>query len=67
MMRYIKTKTRTYDDKDNTSLLDLNVSDNGVEGDSLIIISIESLLVYGNKYYPQVYLDNYRQTNDRLS
>ena len=29
----------------------------GIECESFTIISIDSLLVYENKYYPQVYLD----------
>ena len=43
-----------------------------VESKSFTVISIDSLLVYENKYYLQVYLDDsvyktYKQTNDRLS
>ena len=30
-----------------------------IEYESFTVISIDSLLVYYNKYYPQVYLDNY--------
>ena len=32
--------------------------EDGVECESLTIISIDSLLVYYSKYYVQVYLDN---------
>ena len=52
--RYITTKIRTYGDKVYTNFHDLNVSKDGVESESLKIISISFLLVYGNKYYPQV-------------
>ena len=43
-----------------------------VESKSFTVISTDSLLVYENKYYLQVYLDDsvyktYKQTNDRLS
>ena len=34
------------------------MQEDGVEYESFAIISIESLLVYENKYYLQVYLDN---------
>ena len=37
---------------------DLNVSEVGVERQSFTIISIDSLFVYENKYYLQIYLDN---------
>ena len=43
-----------------------------IEYESLTVISIDSLLVYGDKYYLQVYLDNRaykkncKQTNGRL-
>ena len=44
--RYIKTKIRTYHDKVYT------------ECESFKVISIDSLLVYNNKYFLQVYLQN---------
>ena len=56
--RYMKTKIRTYIDKVYTNFRSLNVLENGVECESCSIISIDSLLVYENKYYLQVYLDN---------
>ena len=52
--RYITTKIRTYGDKVYTNFHDLNVSKYGVESESLKILSISFLLVYGNKYYLQV-------------
>ena len=56
--RYIETKIRTYGDKVYINFRGLNVSEDGVECKSFKIISIDSLLVYENKYYIQVYLDN---------
>ena len=46
--------------------------EDGVECESFTIASIDSLLVYENKYYLQVYLDNHvyeivENANDRLS
>ena len=43
--RHIKTKTRTYGHKVNTSFCGLNVSEDSVECESFTVISIESLLV----------------------
>ena len=69
--RYIKTKIRTYVDKVCTNFRGLNVPEDDIEYESFTVISIDSLLIYENKYYLQVYLDNCayncRQTNDRLS
>ena len=56
--RYIKTKTRTYGDKTYTNFRGLNMLEDGVECGSFTVISIDSLLVYDNKYYLQVYLGN---------
>ena len=56
--RYIKTKVRTYGDKANINFCGLSVLEDGVECKSFTAISIDSLLVYGKKYYLQVYLDN---------
>ena len=56
--RYIKTKIRTYGDKVYTNFRELNVPEDGVECKSFTIIFVDSLLVYENKYYLQVYLDN---------
>ena len=65
--RYIKTKIRTYDDKVYTNFHGLNVPENDIKCKSFTVISIDSLLVYDKKCYLQVYLDNCKQTNDRLS
>ena len=54
MMVY-KTKRRTY--RNNFRVL--NVPGEGAECQSFTVISNDSLLVYDNKYYLQVYLDNY--------
>ena len=51
--RYIKSKIRTYGDKVYTNFLE-----DDIECESFTVISIDSLLVYDNKYYLQVYLDN---------
>ena len=56
--RYIKTKIRTYGDKVYTNFRGLNVSEDYTECESFTVISNDSLLVYENKYYLQVYLDN---------
>ena len=56
--RYIKTKTRTYEDKIYTNFRGLNVPEDGIECESFIVIAIDSFFVYRNKYYLQVYLEN---------
>ena len=54
----MKTKRRTYGDKVYTNFRDLNVLEDDLECESFTVISIDSLLLYENKYYLQVYLDN---------
>ena len=56
--RNVKTKIRAYGDKVYTKFRGLNVSKEDVESESFSVISIESLLVYENRYYLQVHLDN---------
>ena len=56
--KYIKSKIRTYGDKIYTNFHGLNVPEDDTECESFTVISIDSLLVYNNKYYLQVYLDN---------
>ena len=56
--RYIKPKIITHGYKIYINFRGLNVPKDGVECKSFIIISIYSLLVYENKFYLQVYLDN---------
>ena len=55
---YIKPKIRIYGGNIYINFRGLNVSYNVVECECFIIIAIDSLLVYANKYYLQVYLDN---------
>ena len=52
--RYLKT----YGGKVNTNFRGLNVPEVDIEYESFTVISIDSLLVYENKYYLHVYLDN---------
>ena len=56
--RHIKIKRWTYCDKAYTNFWGLNDPEGGVEYESFTIISIDSLIVYKNNYYLQVYLDN---------
>ena len=56
--RYIKTKLRRYGDKVYTSFCDLNVPEDNIECEYFAVIFIDFILVYENKYYLQVYLDN---------
>ena len=57
--RYIKTKIRTYGDKVYTKFRGLNVLEDGTECKSFTVIHIDSLLVYDNKYFLQVYLKSW--------
>ena len=69
--RYIKTK-KTYGDKVYTNFRGLSLSKDDIEYESLTVISIESLLVYENKYFWQIDLDKCackiakKQTTDYL-
>ena len=56
--RYIKTKIKTYSDKVYTNFRGLNVPEDDIGCESFTVTSIDSLLIYKNKYYLQVYLDN---------
>ena len=56
--RYRKTKIRTYVDKVYTNFRGLNEPKDDTECESFTVTSIDSLLVYENKYFLQVYLDN---------
>ena len=49
--RYTKTKTKTWGDKVYNNFRDLNVPVDDIECESVTCISIDSLLVYDNKYY----------------
>ena len=57
-IRYTKNRLRTYGDKVLANFCGLKVPQDGVEYEWFTIISIDPLLVYENKYYLQVYLDN---------
>ena len=57
--RYTKTQIRTYGDEFYNNFRGLNVPEDGVECEPFAIISIDSFLVYENKSYLSVYLDNY--------
>ena len=57
-VRYIKAKIRTYGDQVYTIFCGLNVPKDGAKCESFTVISIDSLLVYKVKCYPQVYLEN---------
>ena len=56
--RYIKVNIRTYNNKVYTNFCGLNVPEDDIECESFTVLSTDSLLVYENKYYLQVYLDN---------
>ena len=56
--RYLKTKLRTYGDEVYTNFHGLNLPEDELKCKSFAVISIDSLLVYKNKYNLQVYLDN---------
>ena len=57
--RHIKTKIRTYGDKSYTNFHGLNVPEDDIGYEIFEVIYIDSLLVYKEKCYLQVFLDNY--------
>ena len=57
--RYINTKIGPYSDKVYTTFRGLNVPGDDIECKSFTVISIYSLLIYRNKSFLQVYLDNF--------
>ena len=57
--RNIKTKIRTYSDQVYSNFCGLNVPEDDIDCEYFTVISFDSLLVYENKYYLQVFLDNY--------
>ena len=67
--RYIKTNIRTYGNKIYNNFRGLNVPEDNTECESLTVISFDSLLVYENKCYLQVYLDNcaYKIVNKKMT
>ena len=66
--KYIKTKIRTYGDKVYNKFRGLNVPEDDIEYESFTVISFDSLLVYENKSYLQVYLGNcaYKIVNKQI-
>ena len=56
--RYKKVKVGAYGNKVYTNFRVLNVLENGAECESFTVISIDSLRIYENKYYLEVYLEN---------
>ena len=56
--KYIKTKIRTYVGKVYTNFRGLSSPEDYMECESFTVISIDSFLVYENKHYLQVYLNN---------
>ena len=79
--RYIKTKIRTFGDKEQfyTNSRDLNIPEDGIDANPLLsrwyrcesftVISIDSLFVYDMKYYLQVYLNSctYKVVNKQMT
>ena len=49
--RYIKTKIRVCGDEVYTNFSGLNVLEGDTESEFFTVISIDSLLIYGSKYY----------------
>ena len=66
--KYIKTRIRAYGNKVYTNFRDLNVSEYDIECESFSVISNNSLLVYNEKYFLQVFLDNcaYKVVNKQM-
>ena len=54
----ISDAVRTYSDKFSTNFRGLNVPEDDIECECFTSISLDSLLVYENKYNLQVYLEN---------
>ena len=67
--RYIKNKIRTYGEKVYTNFRGLNVPEDDIVCESFTVISIDSLLVYDEKYCLQVYLNNcaYKIVNKQMA
>ena len=55
----IEPKITTYSDEAYTNCRGLTVPENDIQCESFTVISIDSLLIYENKCYLQVYLDNF--------
>ena len=66
---YLKTKGRIYGEKVYANFGGFNVLEDDIECEVFTIISIDFLLVYENKYYLQVCLDNcdYKVVNKQMT
>ena len=64
-----KNKIRTYGDNVYTNFRDLNVPEYDIKFESFTSICVGSLLVYDEKYYLQVLLDNcaYKIVNKQMT
>ena len=62
--RYIKTVVRTDGYKVYTKFCGLNVPEDDAECECFRVISVNLLTVYENKYYLQVYFNNYYKIVD---
>ena len=67
--RYIKTKIRTFGGNVYTDFCGLKVPEDGVECELFTVIFIDSLIVYENKYYFQVYLGScvYKTVDNQMT
>ena len=67
--KYIKINIRTYGVKVYTNFRGLSSPEHYMECESFTVISIDSFLVYENKYYLQVYLNNcaYKTSNRQMA
>ena len=67
--RYMKPAIITFDEKLYTNFRGLNVPEDDIECESFTVISVDPVLVYENKYYLQVYLDNcaYKIVNKQMT
>ena len=57
--KYIKAKIRTCAEIFYTTFCGLNMPEDDIECESFTVISIDYLLVYDEKYYLQIYLENF--------
>ena len=67
--RYIGTRKRAYGNNVYTNFRGLNVREDDMKCESFTVISVDSLLVYENKCYLKVYLDNcaYKIVNKQIT
>ena len=57
--KYIKAKIRTYPEIFYTNFCGFNMPEDDIKCESFTVISIDYLLVYDEKYYLQIYLENF--------